>query len=255
MGDAPQTPAVLVTGGTGAIGSAICELLSERGQGVAFTYREDHEARDRILERFEETGTPAMAQSLDLTDAPAVAGFVDNIFERWGSLTTVIHASGPNVPQRFVSQLDGEELMKHIDDELLSFFNLVLATLPHLRAQGGSITAVTTVATKRFIKRDGLSSVPKAAVEGMVRALAAEEGRFDVRVNCVGPGILNEGMALDLMATGEFNEAAQQCALREIALGRFGSAKDVAELVCFLASNNARYITGQKIDVDGGYSL
>jgi NAD(P)-dependent dehydrogenase (short-subunit alcohol dehydrogenase family) len=102
--------------------------------------------------------------------------------------------------------------------------------------------------------RDGLSAGPKAAIETLIRGLAAEEGRYGVRANCVGPGMLTDGMAVGLIADGELHEDALAAARRNIPLRRFGAAVDVAEAVCFLASERAAYISGQHLAVDGGYS-
>jgi len=103
--------------------------------------------------------------------------------------------------------------------------------------------------------RDGLSTVPKAAVEAAVRGLAAEEGRFGVRANTVGPGMLTDGMARRLMASGDLDERALDAARASIPMRSFGTAADIAEAVCFLASDRAGYISGQHLAVDGGYTV
>ena len=100
-----------------------------------------------------------------------------------------------------------------------------------------------------FLRRPDLAQLYATAV----RAIAAEEGRFGVRANCVGPGMLTEGMAARLIGSGDLDEHALDVARRNIPLRRFGAAADVAEAVCFLASDRARFISGQKLDVDGGY--
>ena len=91
-------------------------------------------------------------------------------------------------------------------------------------------------------------------MEALVRALAAEEGRFGIRANCVGPGMLTDGMAERLIASGELGDDALAAARANIPLPHFGTAADIAESVCFLASDRAGFISGQCLDVDGGYT-
>jgi 3-oxoacyl-[acyl-carrier protein] reductase len=250
-----KAAAAIVTGGTGAIGFAVCRLLADAGQRVAFTYQSNDEARDEVLDYLNAVGFPSLSRAMDLTDVAATRAFVSEVTGEIGPVHTLVHAAGPLVPQRFVSEIDAGEFGYHLRNETQAFFNVVQACLPSLRESGGSVTAVTTVATRRFLRRDALSSAPKAGIEALVRALASEEGKFGVRANCVGPGILGDGMASELHANGDFDGEARDRALRSIPLGRFGSALEVAQLVCFLASDKADYISGQMVDVDGGYGL
>ena len=88
-----------------------------------------------------------------------------------------------------------------------------------------------------------------------MRAVAVEEGRFGIRANCVGPGMLEDGMAARLIADGDLDDRALEVARTNIPLGRFGKAVDIAEAACFLASDAANYISGQKLDIDGAFTV
>ena len=250
-----RTGAALVTGGSGGIGAAIALLLAVRGSDVAITYRSNETAAGAVVATIAGSGRQATAVALDLTDAEATAEAVADIVETFGGLHTLIHAAGPHVPQVHLSKVDPATYATHLLEEAAGFFNVVHASLPHLRAAEGSIVAITTAATERYPVRDGLSSGTKGAVEQVVRALCAEEGRFGVRANSVGPGMLTDGMAARLMASGDLDDAALEVTRANIPLGRFGTATDVAEAACFLASDRARFISGQHLCVDGGYSV
>ncbi|MEV0700310.1 SDR family oxidoreductase [Saccharopolyspora sp. NPDC050389] len=245
----------VVTGGTGGLGAAICRMLAERGSRVALTYRSDQQAAESLVGELVERGGVAVADRLDLTDAERSRVYLDSVVERFGAIHTLVHAAGPLIPQVHLSKVEPAVFAKHLTAEAEAFFNLVHAALPALRASRGSIVAITTAATHRYPIRDGLSAGPKGAVEATARALAAEEGRFGIRVNCVGPGMLTDGMAAELMASGDLDERALEVTKRNIPLRAFGSAQDIAEAACFLASDRAKFITGQKLDVDGGYGV
>ncbi|GAB3119487.1 SDR family NAD(P)-dependent oxidoreductase [Glaciibacter psychrotolerans] len=240
----------LVTGGSGGIGAAIVRLLVQAGSRVALTYRS---RRPESL--LAELGDHVEAHQLDVTNAARSSEIVADLLSRHGAVHTLVHAAGPHVPLSYLSTVTPAQFEEQIRNDLVGYFAVVHAALPALRDSHGSITVVTTAATRRYPARDGLSAAPKGGVEALSRGIALEEGRFGIRVNCVGPGMLTDGMAERLIANGDMSERALDVARENIPLRRFGTAEDIAQVVVFLASDRAQFISGQKIDVDGGYGV
>lgn len=253
--DTTRRWSALVIGGSGAIGAAVCDALAREGADVALTYRDNADAAERTAEQVRKHGRQATITQVAVEDAEAVVELVGRVTEAYGGLDTVVTAAAPIASQMFTSRIPPERFVEQLDHDTGGFFNVASAALPALRERGGSIVAICTVANRRYVLRDVLSSAPKAAVEAVVRAIAAEEGRYGVRANAVGVGILDEGMAQTLLDLGEVRERDLEYAVSRIPLGKLGAPTDIAEATAFLASQRANYITGQFLDVDGGYAL
>ncbi|TJZ78102.1 SDR family oxidoreductase [Rhodococcus oryzae] len=256
MGDfSHRSGAALVLGASGGLGKATARMFIERGSNVGLTYFRSQSALDEVLATAHTHGRWAKTWQLDLSDAASASEVVAQVAAEFGGIHTLVYAAGPHVPMRHLSKVDPGDFQRQVVNDVAGFFNATHAALPHLRATRGSVVAITSAGTARYPVRDGMSVGPKGAVEALVRGIAAEEGRYGVRANCVGPGMTTDGMAARLIGNGELDDRALDVARERIPLGTFGDADDIAEAVCFLASDRADFISGQKLDVDGGYGV
>lgn len=241
-----------VVGGSGGLGSAICRALAPDWENLIVGYRSNAEAAASVAAA---AGSHAHPIRCDLADTDVVRAAIGSAVERFGRLGAVIFAGGVSIGQPFVSTIDEPAWREVIETELIGFTRIVAAALPHFRAGGGgAFVAVSSVANYSYPPGDALSSVPKAAIESLCRAIAKEEGRANIRANAVAPGIIDAGLGANFLKE-LYSPEVWEAQRRRIALRRFGSGEDIADAVAFLASDRARYITGQTLIVDGGFSL
>lgn len=243
----------LVVGGSGGIGSAIARGLAERNVPVAITYRHNGDAAKQIAASMGEKACSIHA--LDLADPGSIQACLDAVGAEHGVIHTIAHAAGTHVDQPYVSQVTPEQWRNTMEWDANGAFALVHAALPYLRKSKGSFVFVSSAGLKRFPPGDVLSVAPKAAIEALMRAIAREEGRHGVRANSVAVGVVDAGMFPKLVERGELSPQWVEAAKRNTPLRRFATAEEVADAVVFLASERARYITGQTLFVDGGYTL
>jgi NAD(P)-dependent dehydrogenase (short-subunit alcohol dehydrogenase family) len=246
--------AALVVGGTGALGRAACLALAHDWDGVAIGYRSSRAKAEAVAA---ELAAPCAGLPIEcnLADTPSIEGAFAAAIAKFGRIGTVVFASGVAIEQPFVSTISEVQWREVIETELIGLTRVVATALPLFRAQGGgNFVIVVSVANSRYPPGDALSSVPKAAMESLGRAVAKEEGRFGIRANMVAPGIIDAGLGTHFLET-LYSPEVWENQKKGIALRRFGTDADIGDAVAFLASERARYITGQTLTVDGGFSL
>jgi len=253
--DFPSSGAALVVGASGGVGGAIGKTLADRGANVALCYRSSSAPVEVVANHVRAAGREALVLQLDLEDLDAVKRVVAETLEKFGSIHTVIYAAGPQLPLKWLSTMQPEEMAKFLNGDTMAFFNLLHSTIPALRDCQGSAVAIHTCGLYRWPIKDGLSVVPKAGVDAMIKGFAREEGRKGVRVNGVALGVLDGGLFHKMTAAGDLNDKFVEATEQMVPLGRLGHVEEVAEAAVFLASNRAAYITGHSIVVDGGFHL
>lgn len=232
----------LVTGATGAIGSAVCRRLAKDGVTVAVGYRSDPETARALAGELN-----GLAVYCDVTDPQSAQKAVDNVLEKFCQLDILVCNAG--VAWRGLFQdMPPEAWRQVMSVDLDGAYHCCHAALPAMISRKtGQIITVSSMWGEAGASCEVAYSAAKAGVIGLTRALAKEVGPSGVRVNCVSPGVIESRMNAGL-------EPQDFAALAEdTPLGRIGLPGEVAEAVAFLASDAASFITGQVLGINGGF--
>lgn len=240
-----MTRYALVTGGSRGIGRAICEKLAAEGFSLLINYRSNDAEAARTLEAVRALGTGGELLRFDVADAAAARQALD----KWSAahpgeyVETVVNNAGIRRDNLLV-WMPAEEWTEVIATSLGGFYNVTQPLLqPMLTRRRGRIVNVVSLSGLTGLPGQANYSAAKGGVIAATKALAQEVARRGVTVNAVAPGFVETDMTADLDRTA---------LCKRIPAGRFGRAEEVAELVAFLVSDRAAYITGQTISINGG---
>jgi len=257
---------MLVTGGTGSVGGGIVRALAKADVPLVFTYRGNKEKAEAFEKELRDGGAQVWAQAMDMDDYGSIQAALDRVVAECGTIHGLAAGAGPMVSFENLMDFPVEEAVRFVNADAMGYYRLFHAVTPLLRARGGgSITTCSTFANRRILAYDGISPLSKGSVEAMVRYVAAEEGRHNIRCNAVGIGWIQPGnQDFSQIPPRPETEPEDQLGrmmllMREIVdmtrIRRNGTPEDAGNLFAFLASNEASYLTGQIIAIDGGLSL
>jgi 3-oxoacyl-[acyl-carrier protein] reductase len=238
--------AALVTGGSRGIGKAIVLRLAQQGADICFSYRGNTDAAAATKDEIEALGRKCIAVQADVTQPEAAEALVKAALDAFGKVDILVNNAGITRDD-LIMRMKPEDWRDVLETNLFgAFWTLKAVTRPMLRAKAGRVINITSVSGQAGQMGQANYSSAKAGLIGLRKAAARELGSRGITVNAVAPGFvlteLTQGLNDDLKA--QINERTP--------LGRFGTTEEIAYAVAFLASDEAAYITGQVLAVDGG---
>ena len=240
----------LVTGAGAGIGAAIAKRLAAEGAEVVVNDLSP-EAAEKVAGELRASGGSALAHAGDVTRAADVSHLLDTIATTYGKLHILVNNAGLNVRSDFRHMTD-DDWCKIRETNLDSAVRLSRDALPLLQAAGdSSILNVASIMATRHLRQLAAYSVTKAAIAGLSRALAVEYAAFGVRVNYLCPGFVETALTERVLRMPQLRKAL----VDQTPMRRFGTPDDIAKAALFLVSDDAAYITGTGLTVDGGMSV
>jgi 3-oxoacyl-[acyl-carrier protein] reductase len=238
--------AALVTGGSRGIGRAIAHRLATQGADVAFSYRGNETAAKDAAAEIEALGRTAVAIQGDVSDPDSAEAVVKAALEAFGKIDILVNNAGITRDD-LIMRMSIDAFREVLETNLFGAFYMTKAvTRPMLKAKGGRIVNITSVSGQAGQMGQANYSSAKAGLIGLTKATARELASRSITSNAVAPGfVLTE-------LTSSLPEALQAQLIERTPLGRFGTTEEIASAVAFLASDEASYITGQVLAVDGG---
>ena len=239
----------LVTGGSRGIGRAVCLELARGGANVALCYAGNESAARETVQAVESLGRKALAVRCDVSDAGQVSGLVDAVLHGFQRIDILVNNAGIT-RDNLLMRMSEAEFDAVMNANLKGTFLCMKAVSRlMLKQRCGRIVNLSSVVGLRGNAGQVNYAASKAGVIGMTKSLAKELASKGVTVNAVAPGFIETDM------TAAMQEAARMAVQASIPMGRPGAAEDVAHAVAFLASEEAAYITGQVLAVDGGMAM